>query len=198
MQRLQNPFPLFLNQRGDLLDAGYVYVGAVNDDPETAPVAVYWDEAGTQVASQPLRTRGGFIVNDNGAPAVVFAPDDYSMRVREADGDLVVYVPSASATGGVSFQPEDADLTAIAALSTTTYGRSLLTAANAAGLRALAGIVDSLAKTGGTVTGNIVRSGAGPHLYHVTGFGSGRVFATANTDADPTSQDGDLWLKYAP
>lgn len=41
---------------------------------------------------------------------------------------------------GVSFQPVDADLTAIAALTTTAYGRSLLTLANAT---ALAAEVDS-------------------------------------------------------
>lgn len=198
MQRLQNPFPLFLNQRGDLLDAGYVYVGEVDDDPETAPVAVYWDAGATQVAAQPLRTRGGVIVNDNGAPALVFAPDDYSMRVRDADGDLINYVPSASATGGVTFQAADDDLTAIAALTTTSYGRGALEVANAAALRAYAGVVDSVPKTGGTVTGNILRSGAGPHLYHMTGaFASGRVFATADTAADPTSQNGDIWLKYS-
>lgn len=38
-------------------------------------------------------------------------------------------------------QPLDSDLTAIAALSTTSYGRSLLAAADAAGLRTLAGAV---------------------------------------------------------
>jgi len=41
---------------------------------------------------------------------------------------------------GISFQPADADLTAIAALTTTAYGRSLLTLANAT---ALAAEVDS-------------------------------------------------------
>ncbi len=43
-------------------------------------------------------------------------------------------------TIGISFQPADADLTAIAALTTTAYGRSLLTLANAT---ALAAEVDS-------------------------------------------------------
>ncbi len=38
-------------------------------------------------------------------------------------------------------QPLDADLTAIAALATTAYGRSVLTQANAAALRTLAGLV---------------------------------------------------------
>jgi hypothetical protein len=199
MQRLGNPFPLWLDQHGDLIDAGYIYVGTANADPEVSPISVYWDSALTIPAPQPLRTRGGVIVN-NGQPALVFIPDvDYSLRTRDADGNQVSYVQSASATGGVSYQPLDSDLTAIAALATTSYGRSLLTAANAAGGRSLLGIVSSLALTGGTVTGNILRSGAGPHLYHATGsFTSGRVFATVNTASDPTSQAGDIWIKYAP
>lgn len=198
MQRLDNPIPLWLDQRGELLDAGFIYVGVANGDPEASPIAVYWDSALTQVAAQPLRTRGGAIVNDSGSPALVFIGEaDYSMRVRDADGDLVSYIASGSDAGGTSYQPLDSDLTAIAALSTTIFGRSLLTAASAAGLRTMAGIVDSLPKAGGTVTGNIVRSGAGPHLYHMSGFASGRVFVTVDTSADPTSQDGDIWLKYA-
>jgi hypothetical protein len=42
---------------------------------------------------------------------------------------------------GTTFQPLDADLTSIAALTTTAYGRSLLEAANAAAIRTLSGLV---------------------------------------------------------
>lgn len=45
------------------------------------------------------------------------------------------------AGAAAAFQPLDSDLTAIAALSTTSYGRSLLAAADAAALRTLAGTV---------------------------------------------------------
>lgn len=44
------------------------------------------------------------------------------------------------AAAGTTFQPLDADLTALAALSTTSFGRSVLEAANAAALRTLAGL----------------------------------------------------------
>ena len=46
----------------------------------------------------------------------------------------------AAAAAQAASQPLDSDLTAIAALSTTEYGRSVLTAANAAALRTLAGL----------------------------------------------------------
>lgn len=49
-----------------------------------------------------------------------------------------IYSKSAIDSG---FQPLDADLTAIAALTTTSYGRSVLATADAAALRTLAGIV---------------------------------------------------------
>jgi len=72
-----------------------------------------------------------------------------------ASGDIVsgaIYLFSYDGTsfqilgslGGASFQPLDADLTAIAALSTTSFGRSLLTQADAAAARTT---------LGGTVTG---------------------------------------------
>lgn len=47
----------------------------------------------------------------------------------------------AAAAAQAASQPADSDLTAIAALTTTAFGRSLLEAANAAALRTLAGLV---------------------------------------------------------
>lgn len=47
----------------------------------------------------------------------------------------------AAAAAQAASQPLDSDLTALAALTTTAYGRSLLEAANAAALRTLAGLV---------------------------------------------------------
>jgi len=59
-----------------------------------------------------------------------------------------------------SFQPSDADLTAIAALATQQTGRSLLTAVDAAAIRTIAGVgtlgvqnASAVAITGGTITG---------------------------------------------
>lgn len=199
MQPLDNPPPLFFDQHGALLDAGSVYIGTSGADPQTSPITVYWDSALTIAATQPLRTRGGVVVN-NGSPALVYIGEtDYSLRVRDADGSLVSYFPSVTSATATAYQPLNANLTAIAALITTTFGRSLLTAADAAALRSLAGIVASLALTGGTMTGNILRSSAGPHLYHTDGsFTSGRVFVTAAGASDPTSQDGDVWIELAP
>jgi len=197
MLRVSNPYPLFLDLRGALLDSGYIYIGEAGADPEVSPLTVYFDEAKTIVATQPLRTRGGYVVNGSTPVAIWVDEEDYSQRVEDADGNQVFFAPSAAASGaGASYQPLDSDLTAIAALTTTAFGRALLETANAAGLKAAAGIVDALPLTGGTVSNNINRSGAGPHIYHNdSAFTSGRLFPTDVGAADPTSQPGDIWLK---
>jgi len=53
----------------------------------------------------------------------------------------------------------------------------------------------ALYNAGDTITGNLVRGSAGPHLYHTNAsFTSGRVFFTAVGAGDPTSQPGDIWI----
>lgn len=195
MQRLQNPFPLFLDSRGALLDAGFVYVGAASADPETSPINLFTDQALTQPIEQPLRTLGGLIVKDANPVFVYMAQADYSLRVRDANGNLVLYLPSVAVAAGpgTSYQPLDSDLTAIAALATTSYGRSLLTLANQAALQAAVGLPPALPLTGGTMTGNINRSGAGVHPYHASSaMTGGRIYGPDPVGtADKTSQPGD-------
>jgi hypothetical protein len=202
MQRLSNPLPLFIDSRGALLDAGYIYVGEASEDPEISPIDLFLDSALTVPIAQPLRTLGGFIVSGANAVFVYMAEGDYSVTVRDANEQLVSYVPNAAlaAEGGgtPSYQPLDSDLTAIAALTTTAYGRSLLTLANQAALQAAVGLPAALSQSGGTVSGNIVRSGGGAHLYHTdAAFTGGRVFVRGPSDPDPTSQPGDILLRTA-
>lgn len=194
-QRINNPFPLFLDEDGDPMFGGYIWIGVAGQDPETHPLATFWDEALTAAAAQPFRTLGGLIYRDD-SPAFVFADgDDYSIRVRDSDNEVVFYVPSIK-VAGEQYQPLSAMLTALAAIDAKPYGRNLLKLADQAALKAATGIPDPLPKAGGTVSGNIVRQGAGVHLYHVDpAMASGRIFLTAHDAADPTSLPGDIWLK---
>lgn len=193
--RINNPYALFFDQYSYPLDGGKIYIGVAGQDPETDPVAVYFDAALTIAAAQPVRTYIG-MPSLEGSPKFIFVgEDDYSIRVTDSEDNEIFYTQSAVAAE-VEYQPLDSDLTAIAALSTTAFGRSLLTLANTAALATATGIPACLPLTGGAVTGNVTRSGAGPHLFHNdAAYTSGRVFVTANGAGDPTSNPGDIWIE---
>lgn len=101
MKQITAPFPLFVDRAGDPLDAGYVYIGAVNQNPETSPIAVYWDEAGTQPAAQPLRTSAGRIVNGVTPARVYLASEDYSMTVKDNAQRVVLSVLDVDSVSGL-------------------------------------------------------------------------------------------------
>lgn len=179
--------PYFYDRQGEPLNGGRIYLGVEDMDPETNPIDTYWD-SGYTLDTGTIKTIGGLVVND-GTPALVyFEEENYSIRVRDSDGDEVYYRPSAI-VAGTAPQPLDSDLTAIAALSTTTYGRALLTLADQAALATATGITPGLATTGGAMTGNITRSGAGIHLYWTSASGvtSGEVHVIDNGDAKPST-----------
>lgn len=195
-QRIGNPFPFFQDRQGLPLDGGDVYIGVAGSDPETSPVNCFWDFALTQPILQPVKCLGGLLVNGSTPAHVYVSEANYSIRARDADGDESFYTASAVVAGS-TFQPLDSDLTAIAALATTPFGRNLLTLADSAALQAAVGAAASLPLTGAVpMTGTIIRSGAGAHGYYVDPtLTSGRRFVTAAGAADPTSLPGDLWLK---
>lgn len=194
-QSVGNPFPYYTDMRGRPLTGGSIYIGETGEDPETNPVNVYYDAGLVHLASQPIKTIGGFATRD-GSPTLLFtAEETYSLQVNDADGATVFYVANAVEAFN-QFQPLDSDLTAIAALTTTAFGRGLLTQASAAAMRSYAGVVDALPLTGGTMTGNIGRDGAGGHAYAASGvYPRLRIFVTANGDPDPRTDVGDVWLE---
>lgn len=197
MQRLTNPLPIWLDSHGDLLYGGRIFVGVSGQDPEVHPITVYWDAALTIPAAQPLRTLGGAVVNGGDPAAVFISADDYSVRVYDADSNLISFVKTTTDISAASYQPLNADLTTVSEQTNTAFGLGLLELTNGAALKAAAGVVDGLPTTGGAVSGNITRTGAGPHLFHNdAALTSGRVFVTAEGAADPTSTPGDIWLTY--
>jgi hypothetical protein len=197
MQRLANPYPLFVDGRGALMDAGYIYVGEPFSDPRTSPIDLFTDQSLTIPINQPLRTLGGFIVEGENQVFIYMAEDDYSIRVEDANNQLVEYVASSALSGGVAYQPLDSTLSLLSGLTTTSYGRALLNLANQATLQAAVGQPSTLlSKSGGEMSGDISRSGAGVYVYHNdSALTSGRIFVTAAGDPDPTSLPGDIWLQ---
>lgn len=86
----ETPYQQYFDLNGVPLDAGYIYFGLVNQNPETAPVAIYWDPLGTQPASQPVRTMNGYI-DRNGTPGRIYVASNYSITVRDRHRQLVYY-----------------------------------------------------------------------------------------------------------
>lgn len=196
-QRVGNPFAPFLDRRGLPL-TGSLYLGTEGDDPETSPVVAYFDKDLTLVAPQPITVVGGFPRNAGNPVLVYVAEQTFSMRTRDEDGGEVFYVTNAAIDGDL-YQPLDSDLTAIAALSTTAFGRALLAVADAAALRTYAGITAALPLTGGTVSGAILRTSAGAHPYIASAsYPNSRILITANGAANPNTQVGDFWVELAP
>jgi hypothetical protein len=88
MGAVANPFALLSDTDGRLIDGAFVYIGEPDQDPEANPKAVWWDDDFETAAAQPLRTVAGYIVNI-GSPAQAYVDGDYSIRVRQANGELV-------------------------------------------------------------------------------------------------------------
>jgi hypothetical protein len=196
-QRVSNPFAPFLDRRGRPL-TGRLFLGVAGEDPETDPVDAFFDADLTIEAPQPIIVIGGYTTNAGNPGQVYVAEDQFSMRARDEDASEVFYA-AAAAPDANQFQPLDSDLTAIAALTTTSFGRAVLALADAAALRSHAGIVPSLALTGGTMTGAILRGSAGAHPYMAdAAYTNARIFVTANGAADPRTAVGDIWLEEAP
>jgi len=89
-----SPFPQFFDADGSPLDNGELFYGIANLNPETNPLVVYWDAAGTQPAAQPIRVMNGYPVR-SGTPANVYSAFDYSLTVRDRRGRIVYYIPSS-------------------------------------------------------------------------------------------------------
>jgi len=86
---IESPFPSFNDTDGSPLNNGYVYVGSANLNPVTDPIPVYWDEALTQPAAQPIRTINGYL-SRNGSPGRIYTSFvTYSFRVTNNKGEQV-------------------------------------------------------------------------------------------------------------
>ena len=118
MTEIVAPFQQFFNTNGAPLANGMIYVGTAYFDAESNPIAVYWDDAFTIPAAQPIRTLNGYPVW-NGAPARLYVnAENYSITVRNAQGRIMYSVLDVTA---ISLNDVEIDLndfkTALAAPS---------------------------------------------------------------------------------
>lgn len=85
LTQVSQPYPVFTDSNGDPLDAGYVYIGQPNQNPETNLISVFWDPALTLPIVQPIRTINGY-ASRNGTPSPIYANVEigrYSITVKD-------------------------------------------------------------------------------------------------------------------
>jgi hypothetical protein len=92
LTQVTGPYPIFTDLDGSPLDDGYLYIGAINDDPETNPIQVFWDSALTIPATQPIRTSNGYAYR-NGTPALIYTAGAFSITIRNKRNEFVLYSP---------------------------------------------------------------------------------------------------------
>jgi hypothetical protein len=104
LTQLAPPYPIFTDKNGDPLDAGFIYFGEPNQNPETSPITVYYDRGFTQPVAQPVRTSNGYIMR-NGSPALIYADSNsFSVTVRNKSSELIIYSPTGyGVTPGIPF-----------------------------------------------------------------------------------------------
>lgn len=103
---IRTPFPTFTDSAGLPLNDGSVYVGVASQNPETNPIAVYWDLALTIPAAQPIKVSGGFPVRQ-GTPAQLFVNGDFSLTVKDKKGALIFYSPTNENRSAAAFVSAD-------------------------------------------------------------------------------------------
>lgn len=88
-QVIKNPFPIFIDNNGQALNDGFIFIGEAGLNPETSPVDTYWDDDFLYPAAQPIRTINGF-PSRNGTPsAIVTQSTDYSILVKNKTEELI-------------------------------------------------------------------------------------------------------------
>ena len=98
---VEPPYPAFADADGQPLEDGYIWIGTVNLNPITNPIAAYWDSALTISAVQPIRTLGGYPVYQ-GTPARFYVGSDYSIQVKDKNGSVVYTSLNGNAGAGGS------------------------------------------------------------------------------------------------
>lgn len=74
---------------GKALDDGFVYIGTSGLDPVANPISMFWDEALTIPAPNPVRTRNGH-PDRSGTPSRFFVDvDSYSFAVKNKNGTTI-------------------------------------------------------------------------------------------------------------
>ena len=117
---------MFTDTSGVPLEDGYIYVGTAGLNPETNPVAVYWDDAQTLAAAQPVRTLNGF-PSRGGTASRLYCGTDYSLTVKDKNSVIVfsTLTNPVSSPASLNNTPVGNTTPSTGAFTTLTYSTSL-------------------------------------------------------------------------
>lgn len=145
-------FQIFTDVDGDPLQDGFVFIGQSGLDPVSFPISVFFDEALTIPATQPIRTTRGFASNA-GVPSRLFvAQTSYSILVRNKNSTQILSVlaspaafmvaPASSTDNSLPlFSGSTGNTLKDSGTVVTAAGRALLDDADATAQRATLGLV---------------------------------------------------------
>lgn len=186
MTIIQEPLPSFVETDGSPLEAGYIYFGVANQNPETNPITVYWDAALTQPAAQPLRTLAGMVVR-NGTPANLFVNGAYSITVKNKNGILVYNLPDSTYF----------DNSIALAAQITAINASLADFSNTSNMSKGVALIGGAARTVATIAvlRTLPKTGA-PYAfvlgYYAAGDGGGGMYYYDSTDTSSVDNGGSV------
>ena len=103
-QPISTSYPIFHDLDGDPLETGYIYIGTAGLAASSNQISVYWDDALSTSATQPIRTSGGYPML-NGSPGKLFvAAGDYSLRVSDRNDSQIYTNLNAGRDAGRTFK----------------------------------------------------------------------------------------------
>ena len=167
-----NPFELFTDTSGNPLEDGYIYAGTAGLNPETNPVALFWDDALTIAAAQPVRTLNGF-PSRGGTASRLYCATDYSLTVKDKNSVIVfsTLTNPAPSPATLNNTPIGNVTPSTGAFTTLTFSTSLtganggslgwLTVTGGSAVQAINGVYRSAANTVAFATNSVLRGTIG-------------------------------------
>jgi Right handed beta helix region len=95
-QSVTEPIPQFHNRDGQPLDGGFIYVGQAGLDAQANQIQLYLDPALTVPLAQPVQTLNGYPSNGGTPVAFYAAVGDFSIKLLDAQGLLVLSAPNVT------------------------------------------------------------------------------------------------------
>lgn len=99
-QRIEQAFAQINDIDGQPLDGGKVYVGTAGLDASDNQITVYFDKALSSAATQPLTTKGGYIMNGSSLANLYTGADDYSIEIQNKNDTVVTSSLNVTDTNG--------------------------------------------------------------------------------------------------